>query len=64
MDVQAHIDQLREDGSGLAVAIADAGPDAAVPSCPDWVVRNLVHHVGRVYRWATAFVADGHMRPR
>jgi uncharacterized protein (TIGR03083 family) len=59
MNVHDHIDQLRDDGSGLATAIAEAGPEADVPACPDWVVRDLVHHVGRVHRWATAFVAGG-----
>ena len=34
-----------------------------MPACPDWAVRDLVHHLGRVHRWATAFVAGGYMRP-
>ena len=34
-----------------------------MPACPEWVVRNLVHHLGRVHRWATAFVAGGYMQP-
>ena len=37
-----------------------AGPDAPVPTCPGWVVRDLVRHTGGVHRWATAYVG----RPR
>ncbi|KRE42412.1 hypothetical protein ASG74_08250 [Knoellia sp. Soil729] len=33
-----------------------AGPDAAVPTCPGWSVRDLVAHQGMVHRWATAVV--------
>jgi uncharacterized protein (TIGR03083 family) len=57
MDVEEHIEQLRGDGSHLAAAVAQAGPETTIPACPEWVVRNLVHHLGRVHRWATAFVA-------
>ncbi len=56
LDVEAYIAQLRDDGSRLAIAVAAAGPDASVPACRDWVVRDLVHHLGGVHRWATAFV--------
>ena len=63
MDVEAHIEQLRVDGSRLATVVALAGPDASVRACPGWAVRDLVHHLGRVHRWATAFVAGGLTRP-
>jgi uncharacterized protein (TIGR03083 family) len=58
MEVAAHIEALRREG-GLTVAaleVADAG--AAVPTCPDWVVRDLARHLGGVHRWATGYVAD------
>ena len=49
--------------AGLGVAMsafvryADrAGLDAAVPTCPDWTVRDLVAHQGMVHRWATSFL--------
>lgn len=28
--------------------------DAGVPSCPKWAVRDLLRHLGKVQRWATA----------
>jgi uncharacterized protein (TIGR03083 family) len=63
MDVEAHIEQLRVDGSRLAAVVALGGPDASVRACPGWAVRDLVHHLGRVHRWATAFVAGALTRP-
>jgi uncharacterized protein (TIGR03083 family) len=38
-------------------AAGRAGVDAAVPSCPGWLVRDLVLHQGNIHRWATGFVA-------
>jgi uncharacterized protein (TIGR03083 family) len=63
MDVSSHIDTLRVDGARLAAAAALAGPDAPVPTCPGWVVRDLVLHQGAVHRWATAYVSGGHTKP-
>ena len=59
MEVAAHIEALRTDGARMAAAVAAASPDAAVPTCPEWVVRDLVRHVGGVHRWATGYVAGG-----
>ncbi|HEY6538767.1 MAG TPA: maleylpyruvate isomerase family mycothiol-dependent enzyme [Candidatus Dormibacteraeota bacterium] len=45
--------------TGALVRAADrAGLDRAVPSCPDWTVRDLVRHLGGVQRWATAHVRE------
>lgn len=33
-----------------------AGPDAPVPTCPGWTVRDLVAHQGTVHRWAAATI--------
>ena len=57
MKVSEYLDNLARAGDRLAGAAAIAGPDAAVPSCPDWVVRDLVRHQGGVHRWATGYVA-------
>ena len=37
---------LRADGPALRDAVAEAGPDAAVPSCGQWTTADLVG-----YRW-------------
>lgn len=42
---------LRTEGPAFRDALAGAAPDSAVPSCPDWTSRDLVHHLGSVYQW-------------
>lgn len=59
MDTAEYIDALRAEGRALADAARLAGPQAPVPACPGWRVRDLVTHVGGVHRWATAYVAAG-----
>jgi uncharacterized protein (TIGR03083 family) len=58
VEIVDHIGALRTEGERMAVAAAVASPDDAVPSCPDWVVRDLVLHMGGVHRWATSYVAE------
>lgn len=49
----AHLEPLRTECDRFAAAIADADPASRVPSCPDWDLRELVTHLGRVQRsWA------------
>lgn len=56
MEVAEHIAALRGHGAHLADAAAVAGLDAPVPTCPEWAVRELVHHIGGVHRWAADVV--------
>lgn len=56
MEVDEHLSQLDDAGKRLGAAAEAAGLDAQVPSCPDWVVRDLVRHQGGVHRWATGYV--------
>jgi uncharacterized protein (TIGR03083 family) len=58
-----HVQQLQAHGVALADAADRAGLDAAVPTCPDWQVRDLLGHIGRVHRWATSFVGTGRTQP-
>jgi uncharacterized protein (TIGR03083 family) len=50
---------LREHSGGLAGAVTGQAPDARVPTCPEWTLRDLVGHVGQAHRWATGLVRDG-----
>lgn len=45
--------------------VQDADPDAPVPTCPDWSLRDLVAHLGGVHRWAAHAVVEGNpdLRP-
>ncbi|MFE6281247.1 maleylpyruvate isomerase family mycothiol-dependent enzyme [Streptomyces sp. NPDC057877] len=60
METAEYIDVLDREGRLLAGAAAEAGPDAKVPPCPGWQLRDLLRHTGMVHRWATAFVAEGY----
>jgi uncharacterized protein (TIGR03083 family) len=52
-------------GSTAALAGLIDGTDLArpVPTCPEWTMRQLVTHVGRAHRWATATVAARSAEP-
>jgi uncharacterized protein (TIGR03083 family) len=43
----------------LSDAVATADLDAIVPSCPEWSVRDLAHHIGRVQWFWGENVAAG-----
>ena len=63
MEISQHIEAIRDAGGRLSAAARVAGPDAAVPSCPDWVVRDLVRHQGGVHRWAAGIVGTPRTEP-
>ena len=54
--VEEHLAGLDAAVDRLAVWARSAGPDALVPTCPVWTVRDLLAHQGMVHRWATAVV--------
>jgi uncharacterized protein (TIGR03083 family) len=41
---------LRADGPAVQDAVAEAGPDAAVPGCDGWTVADLVEHLPSLRR--------------
>jgi uncharacterized protein (TIGR03083 family) len=45
-------------GSTAMLAQLTDGTDLTrpVPTCPEWTLRQLITHVGRAHRWATAIV--------
>lgn len=63
MRVDEFIASLREDGRALAGAAEQASLDASVPTCPGWLVKDLLRHVGGVHRWAAAHVARQRRTP-
>ncbi|GAA2673416.1 maleylpyruvate isomerase family mycothiol-dependent enzyme [Streptomyces lunalinharesii] len=58
MEITEFVETLRLDGGLLADAADEAGPDATVPACPEWRMRDLVRHVGTVHRWVTGMVTE------
>ena len=51
---QQHLAGLHEATLMMSRHAADAGLDVAVPSCPEWTIRRLIGHQGRVHRWTSA----------
>jgi uncharacterized protein (TIGR03083 family) len=56
MSVAGHLEAMRIEGERFVAAIRTGDLDATVPTCPEWTVRELVHHVGRTHHWAAAHV--------
>ncbi len=50
---------LRADSPALQDAVAQAGPEAIVPECPDWTVADLVAHLTGLTHWVRETVARG-----
>ncbi|MFD4672262.1 maleylpyruvate isomerase family mycothiol-dependent enzyme [Lentzea sp. NPDC058450] len=44
--------QIESQASSMRSAALKAGPDAPVPSCPEWTVLDLVRHQAEVHTWA------------
>ncbi|WP_405014187.1 maleylpyruvate isomerase family mycothiol-dependent enzyme [Kitasatospora sp. NBC_01539] len=63
MEIPELVDVLRREGGLLAATADRTAPDAPVPTCPEWRLRDLVLHTGRVHRWATALVRDALTAP-
>ncbi|MCF6524379.1 maleylpyruvate isomerase family mycothiol-dependent enzyme [Streptomyces sp. JJ36] len=63
MKISRHIETLEHEGAALLAAAERAGPDAEVPTCPGWRVRDLLLHTGNVHRWAAGYVTGGRTDP-
>ncbi|MEV6609269.1 maleylpyruvate isomerase family mycothiol-dependent enzyme [Kutzneria sp. NPDC051319] len=63
METREWIAAVGGQGERMAAAAEQAGLDAPVPTCPDWVVRDLLLHTGRVHRWAATFVGEARTEP-
>jgi uncharacterized protein (TIGR03083 family) len=51
--------ELQADGAAFHAAVAEADPNADVPSCPGWTVSHLIHHLGSNYRYVHEHVVRG-----
>jgi uncharacterized protein (TIGR03083 family) len=50
---------LRADGPALQDAVAEAGPDTTVPSCPGWTVADLTAHLTALLHWVREIAPRG-----
>jgi len=56
MDTDQYLEHLARDSQALADAAEAAGPDAAVPTCPEWNVTDLLAHMVQGDLWARRIV--------
>jgi uncharacterized protein (TIGR03083 family) len=51
VDYGDYISALRSNGDAAAQAARDLPMETTVPSCPEWNLRDLAHHLGSHHRW-------------
>jgi uncharacterized protein (TIGR03083 family) len=51
VDYGDYISALRSNGNAAAQAARDMPMETTVPSCPEWTLRDLAHHLGSHHRW-------------
>lgn len=54
MDHKSYLAHIEEQADALRAAAVAAGPEARVPTCPEWTVHDLVSHIGGVHSWVCA----------
>jgi uncharacterized protein (TIGR03083 family) len=63
LSVEQYLAAIRQEGERFATAVADGDLDATIPTCPEWTLRELAHHLGRVHHWAAANVEVARLEP-
>ena len=63
MEYGEYCEAVLDEGHALAAAARAAGLEAPVPSCPEWLVADLLSHVGRLHRWVGAIVESSGSDP-
>ena len=48
--------EIRSSAGTLADIVRTQEPDLPIATCPDWSLRELAGHLGRVHRWAAEIV--------
>jgi uncharacterized protein (TIGR03083 family) len=56
----ACLEHLESGAARFSAVLAEGDLAAPVPSCGDWRLRDLTHHLGQVHRWARVAVLEGH----
>lgn len=58
MTYEEHCAALETSIAAFAATIRGADPEAAVPGCEPWSMRDLVWHVGSLHRWVATIVGE------
>jgi uncharacterized protein (TIGR03083 family) len=56
VEYNEYCSELDREVDRFAESLANADFTARVPSCPEWTVRDLAEHLGKVHRWAQELV--------
>lgn len=56
---EAYLSALERSSEQVAALASRSAADEPIPSCPGWVARDLVAHLGGVHAWARGIVAGG-----
>ncbi|SNS75819.1 TIGR03083 family protein [Asanoa hainanensis] len=56
LNVERARQAIVEHSRRLAASATEAGPDAAVPTAPEWTVAELVAHVGQTQHWVAEMI--------
>jgi uncharacterized protein (TIGR03083 family) len=54
-----HFAAIEQGTDLLAGVVADHDPGLPIPTCPEWSLRQLATHVGRVHRWVAEMTSTG-----
>src|SRR5690606_12015109 len=46
-----HLAAIQREGELFMAAVSTGDLDATVPTCPEWTLRELAHHLGRTHIW-------------
>lgn len=57
MEIAEHSTAVAQEAKSFAVAAEQSGLEVAIPTCPDWTMRDLVRHLSEIHLWAAARVA-------
>jgi uncharacterized protein (TIGR03083 family) len=58
MNHQEECDHLAAIVDSFAQAVDGADLTRAVPTCPEWTLRDLVTHMGQIHRWVEVIVRE------
>ena len=51
LDLDSYLGSLQGSAGALADAVSTVSAETPVPSCPEWALADLVHHLGIHHRW-------------
>jgi uncharacterized Actinobacterial protein TIGR03083 len=63
LPIDDYLAAIRREGDLFAAAVSAGDLDATVPTCLEWTLRELAHHLGRTHIWASVHVEQARQTP-